>query len=310
MRFGLKATIDSTIFAGSDISFDSDDLRLEFKRNEDGYLSEVVVSVAADPSAFDAKVEPGIGDAKLAISIQTDDALMDRMLSCLRRLESHIAFACAGALRRIHWDTVERFRIPDRDDERVGPLASIRLHYADQRPEVSADSEAFAIVAKASTVESPLVVPKAFWREAMNDYFERRYIQAFYNFYFVIEGFYADGKHGKSQVLAAFAKSTEFNEIVERAITLVIRDRFHFPRLDALYDELGCTLDRVGTQKLIFLLRGRLHHYSPDSPQEQPDPFAQEHFLSPAWLLMYLATAAIEKRDALPRVHLRGQPER
>ena len=58
----------------------------------------------------------------------------------------------------------------------------------------------------------------SFWREGSNDFEEGHFINAFYNFYFVLEGMYADGKFKTDPVVAEFKKSAELRQSLGRFV--------------------------------------------------------------------------------------------
>lgn len=115
-----------------------------------------------------------------------------------------------------------------------------------------------------------------------------------YSHYFVIEGFFADGKTSERGVLKAFSSSEVFTGICEEALQQFFgTDYPDSKELRVLFELESCQPDVSGLQKFLFRLRGRTHHYSGRSSKLQATPFNQEQFRCVALLGMYLSTSAI-----------------
>lgn len=297
MRYRLKAKVDGTLRLRRDLSIEADGVLTQFLRDKKGGLEAVSASTPVEAERFATSVGPGRGSSKATIELKADPAVYERLVRHLHALESHLAFSSGGALRRLHWDTAEEDREAETEDEEQH-IAVTRFgrQVIDPRPTVVLEADAAISIVAACPANSEMVVPMAFWREAINELSDRRYIQAFYNFYFVIEGFYADGKSSEREVLKAFQRSRQLTEITEWVLQQIKRQERHRKNLDAFYREARCTRDVIGTQRLLIKTRGQLHHYFSGRTRRQPDPFGQDHFETPAWLALNFATMAILRR--------------
>jgi len=65
----------------------------------------------------------------------------------------------------------------------------------------------------------------AFVREATNEFFAFRYINAFYGYYFVLEGLYSAGRWRNHEVAQAFASSPPFAKSVEWCLKFLRQER-------------------------------------------------------------------------------------
>lgn len=310
MRYALRAKVEGTLRIAEDFSVEVSGLRTDFERGDQGLLESVVVSAEVDASRFGATIGPGQGASKATITIESDDEVSSRLWTHLQALESHLAFCSGGAIERIRWDEPEELRIAETEEEKQRvSIPSVKRGFGNPRPQATLPAKAAKqIVEAAQRSDDDLVILKAFWREGMNDYIERRYVQAYYNFYFVVEGLYADGKSSKQQVLKAFQRSPEMREISEWVFDLIRRDPVHWREMREHFVSMDCTKDAQGAQALLFEIRGALHHYSPKSRRAKADPLSEVNFHSPSWFAMSFAQMALLKRDpGLPYALPNGQ---
>ena len=174
------------------------------------------------------------------------------MVEQLQVIESNLSFSTAGALRRLRLDEVQEERIPADEEERkqaVIPKYS-RKWGVDDEP-VSVDGPFLAGVVAAGQENKPLVDTKAFFREGMNEYRSHKYIQAYYNFFFVLEDYFAPGKSGQKAVIVAFTSNEFLRIIVGRAFNDLRNDKRHWPKLKALYEAELCSETIEGTITLL-----------------------------------------------------------
>jgi hypothetical protein len=104
-------------------------------------------------------------------------------------------------------------------------------------------------------------IPLEFNRRGREDYYYGRYIEAVYDFYFVFEYLYADGKFKTSETKRAFLNSKEFTSAIEDARSEIKADPFWLNSLGGFRDlyllaDHGKVIDRI------ISVRGLLHHQS------------------------------------------------
>ncbi len=130
----------------------------------------------------------------------------------------------------------------------------------DHIPRLPLDLMARSIIA--SDAATDIEVPLNFFRRGMLDVYDRNYIEAIYDFYFVLETLFADGKFKKAAVLEAFRSSDQLRSSVELALadpgTMLIRDRSTREDFRRVYS----TLSVEQALEKIVELRGHLHHHT------------------------------------------------
>lgn len=144
-----------------------------------------------------------------------------------------------------------------------------------------------------------LDIPLSFFREGRTGFGQGRYINAFFNFYFFIEGLYAGGRSSEAEVMRKYLSSTQLTN--SAALTL---QRFesmtdpiggrHALNLQVFLDELGFEWDAEGLLRLTVRMRNRLHHYSHKAKGvRMGHPLNQSEYESLAALAMGLCVECI-----------------
>jgi hypothetical protein len=270
----------------------------EFLTDEAGQLNEVVVSVqipADKVERFASSIGPGRGESVATYTIGGDQETHEQLVAELRKIESNLGFRLAGALRRIRCDRVKREYVAESpEEEKLVAVTAFSVEF--KYPSVDARLGHLDLVRAISSHCDGLLVPQAFWLEGINYFRDFRYVQAFYSFYFIIEDFFGEGKTGEGPVLREFAKSKKFSEIYNRQLTAIFKEPRHRKKLEELLKQDGCEPDAAGLQKLLFRVRGNLHHYSPKRSKAKATPINQKDFESIALLTMCIAADAIQER--------------
>lgn len=156
--------------------------------------------------------------------------------------------------------------IPETEGERDAlPLLSFSTKRSplpdNEIPPVSFDLAARAVMAcdAATDIELPL----NFFRRGMLDFNDRNYIEAIYDFFFVLESQYADGQFKKSAVLEAFSRSAELCSFVEQVIATPSALLRHEASVQAEFDNSYGRMTVSEALDRVVELRGRLHHQTP-----------------------------------------------
>lgn len=143
-----------------------------------------------------------------------------------------------------------------------------------------------------------LVESMAFLRDGTNRQLDGEFIQAFYAYYFIIEGLYAGGRSGEQEIMKRFAKSRTFST----ACKATVKSYFAAGTLRAkevsvlrpLMASCRCSETAKGLQRFLIRMRQQLHHFSRQSTKLQPHPFNQQAFEPLADLTRLVAKLSIE----------------
>ena len=138
----------------------------------------------------------------------------------------------------------------------------------------------------------------SFYREGHNEYKLSRYINAFYNFYFIIEGLFANGKFKTNDVIREYLASPVLVPIVQEFLDKVGSN--YDPNESATREQLEAELktrDQPITTdaviKLIVKKRGELHHFNIDSSKQQGTPFNHSDYKMLAFMTLDFSGKAL-----------------
>ncbi|POZ87766.1 MULTISPECIES: hypothetical protein [Petrotoga] len=133
-----------------------------------------------------------------------------------------------------------------------------------------------------------LIIPLSFYQEGRNEFELKRYINAYYNFYFYLEDLYGNGKTKNYQIRREFLKSNQLKEAVSKTIEEFKNgpSKKHYKNLKSFLKLESCSYDIEGVISLIVKVRGNLHHFSQKSSKKLGHPFNQKDFETMAFLLM------------------------
>jgi hypothetical protein len=262
-----------------------------------GWLKTITITKSANrPEEYSRKLEMNPRTNEKIIRIQRDVAEYDELLWDFQELESLLSYETHGGLKKIAWDTRNEEWIPetDEEEERV-PISGLKQSKP-QDFEKSLNAERFVQLVNTKKKYESLVVLKAFFREGLNEFYSARYINAFYNFYFILEDVYCRGKYKSATVKKILNNSREFKEIMKSMISKNMGEKKYYENIRKLCVETNKEYDIEGLTSLILEIRGRLHHYSSKCSRCVSTPFAHEEFEGIAFLAASLAYHTIENR--------------
>ncbi len=302
MRYRLTVQAEGTIYVDQNIRLEKDGFVFEFIGDETKKLTKIAVSSLVPDDRvekFGMILREGTPESLPVFGFGGDEEIHGQLVERLQLLESNLAFETGGALKKVHWEDPEREPILETREEReivTLPVYSIKQHY--QTPTVVAST---ALMERATDpVPEFLLVLQAFWREGIRNFEDNSFVNAFYNFYFVIEDLYADGKTSEKEVLKSFSHLSEFCGICDETLQMFRKRERHWRNLEKFCKSERCNLDVGGLQKLVFRVRGNLHHYFRKSPRTRGTPFNQRAFESLAYLVLEMSGKAISRqRDSL-----------
>ena len=299
MKYSLECGVDGKVMIGVTIQVAMGTKDFILIPDEQGWLSSIkIIAKVAEPQEFHPRIEPGEGRVKAKIIIKRDPGLRQELIREFQELESIFSFDTNGALKSIRWDEPKEEVIPETDEEKTRVSVS-GFHFKKEYPDyhTKLDEKTFERIVQTKQLYISLVVPKAFYREGINEFHLRRYINAFYNFYFVLEDLYGQGKTKNKDVISAFKNSTEFKEYLEWVIKNHIdTHERHQANIQKFCSEEKVAYNVGGLIELLQKVRGNLHHYSTKSSKRVGSPFNHEDFESIAFLTMGLALRAILQR--------------
>lgn len=184
--------------------------------------------------------------------------------------------------------------IPESEDEQqkldLYSFSSKDEHLPDEQvPPLSFDLIARAVLA--SDAASEIEVALNFFRRGMLDVYSHSYIEAIYDFYFVLESEFGDGKFKKKAILNSFMESSALRSCIQRAIAepgLMLQNKRTRDQFANTYAKM--TVEDALAQ--IVELRGYLHHHTAKR-RDNWHPDEQHHYEVDALFLQSVAYNAV-----------------
>jgi len=294
MKFSLECDAQTKIALNQEIKIKHGDKEYVFTPNKEGLLYKIkIIVVVSKPKEFYSQIIQTPGEKVSArITINRDKQLYDELIGEFQELESTLAFN--GNLKKIFWDTPKDEVICENEEEREKAClfsSHWQREYPDPIKHIDEDILKDIIISKEKY--NHLTIPKAFWREGNNEFKEFRYINAFFNFYFILEGLYGDGNTKNQLVEKAFKESKEFREFVEFIIESLKKNQRHFQKINEMLKFRNKILDVDNLISLIVSTRGDLHHFMNNPNKVQGTPFNHKEFETIAWVSLGIAVRAI-----------------
>ena len=142
-----------------------------------------------------------------------------------------------------------------------------------------------------------LTVIESFWREGQNDWLAGKFINGFFNFYFVLEGLYGNRNTQTRLVQKAFKISPELIANIDAFLAEDHPDEA-LTQLIKMF-EVG---NRLPTpEEVIDMLvstRGKLHHFQNNPNRPQGSPLTHDDYHGICYLALCLAHKALLSRAA------------
>lgn len=298
MKLSLECAVESNTLIPEDIEINFGGRTYFFYRNEKGVLDRIkIVSAVNKPEECFSTVQPLPEDpGRNYWTLSLDNDLLESLIKEFHELESIMAMSLN--LKSIAWDAPKYELIPETEEEaaRVAmPRYQIEVTHRDTpEPTTKADLEE---IIQTKQFYTPLMIPMSFHREAINEYRAKKYIMAFFNFYFIIEGLYGNGKTKNKDVAREFKNSQEFRGSVDDVIEGVIKKKAVYrDSLSALLKRKNKNLDVDGVVELIVEVRGSLHHFVNNPNIIHGTPFNHAEYQPLAYITMMLAQKAIVRK--------------
>jgi hypothetical protein len=319
MKYKLRAKVEGDLFlarANSTIAAQRENLTFELESDDRQRIIAISVCRPVPPEKASAHraviMHTPDAQAKSHIEFHADKELHVQLVRELQGIESILAFNWRGhPLKRIRWSESEMSLLPETPDEEARvQLWSMSVGRSVPKTPQLVKEESFKTLVLCAPWYDRLTVSVGFWREAGNQMEAGNYVQAFCNYFFVVEDLYADGKTAERQVLRAFADSAEFCEICTSTLPRFFgRGDTHELALRRFFEAEGCEPNVPGLQKFLFRMRGNMHHYFGKSPRPHPTPFNQDEFHAVALVALYISTVALSRQVlALNKKHGPAKP--
>ena len=298
MKYALECSIDSLTKIEEEFEIRYENKKYILTPNEKGFIVKIkIIKDIEEPEKFYSEISPGKGESVATFTIRSDTEIHNELISDFQYLESQISFG--GNYTKIHWEDPKTEYIPESKEEREKlKILSVERRSGGYPVEpILLREEDFKWFIETKEHYEELSVLKAFFCNGRTEFHDYNYINAFYNFYFIIEDLYGNGNTRNSLILKSFKESEELkghiNWVMENHIKT---DARHFKNITNFLSDMGKTPVIDDIIEFLVLTRGRLHHFTRKSTLKIGTPFNQRQYESVAYLSMGLDYRGIIQR--------------
>jgi hypothetical protein len=228
---------------------------------EAGIITHILVTVPVprreDWPVIEKDPAPGI-----RANIKWRTPLLPFIQRELRALQGLLALF---GLNSIEIDRPEVHWLPESQEERSQLHIFSHKVTTEPLPDDEVRPVPFDVLARsiiAADAATDIEIPLNFFRRGMLDVDERNYIEAIYDFYFILETVFGEGKFKTAAVSTAFLNSSQFRSCVQRAIAdpgpMIVLDG----RLRASFEQSYGKMSVEDAIEKMIDLRGYLHHHT------------------------------------------------
>lgn len=295
MKLKIKCDVQSEVILQRRLEFKADDMTYAFEIDSNGVWNSItVLADMKDPSKNRWGMEPVEGplapsQAPFKVVGSFEPGLFDSVVANLQSLES--ALSLYMPLREIGWLYPETEVIFEEGEEKtLGHLGAVKVNRGKIPPRKVAE-HMFVILVGIGLRAHDITVLASFWREGESNWVSGKFINAFFNYYFVLEGLYGNKKTKNKQIGAEMLRSPGLIAQIET----FNKGQHPLQHLQQLAKMLNVT-DVPTPQDLIGLLvstRGKLHHFQNNPHREQGSPLVHDKYEGVAYLARQLARGSI-----------------
>lgn len=271
-----------TRIAGSPLKVSWPPYLITFEADDSG----AVISIAAEVTVDDYKPLLPIYDSSRdpIVLKYPDNPFHADLLSLLQYFESVGAFWCS--VHEINWESADFDWVPESDaEESQLTVWNLRIEQKYPPATTTIDESYVKTLIYRRAQHECLTVPLAFYREGKNEFRRFRYIQAFVNFYFMIEGLFGGGRPNY-RVREQFANAPTLVKAADAAADYLRGQPKHWEGVRMALPLASYSLNANGLLDLLVDCRGVLHHFSTRDSRPKAHPHNQRTFESVAYIAM------------------------
>jgi hypothetical protein len=318
VKYSIEATVDGELYLEAPktvVTIERKDIQYEFRSDEKSRVNVIAVILAV-PSAAAASMhatfgaEPDDPNRARPLTVHIDAAVDEAARRWLLAVESVLSYATDGGNPLVNvngWEGATSL-IPETPEESERVQAwGISVSKTRHRRPATITPRFLSDVIDGTARYGDLIESMAFLRDGTNRQLDGEFIQAFYAYYFIIEGLYAGGRSDEKEILKRFAKSRTFSTACAAAVKSYFAANTPRTRqvsvLRPLMASYRCSETAEGLQRFLIRMRQQLHHFSRRSTKLQPHPFNQQAFEPLADLTRLVAKLSIElERQDIDRI--------
>ncbi len=295
MKFSVECRVKSKTEIGKKLNYKEGKFEYSFIPNDKGILEKINITVKVDnPEKFKSEIKPSQENGVSHIfNVGGDKELFDLIIDQFQTLES--AYAVQFGVKKIYWESTQNSVIPETEEEKLlVQISSTTFEEKYPDPIVQVKPQLLFDVIQSLDDYKELKILLGFYREGKLEYSSLRYINSFYNFYFVLEGLYGNGKTQNNDVQKEFMKSKEFDNVISLMLDSFNTHLDKKQEIETKLKEHSKKLDKDGLIHLLLGTRGDLHHFNPK--RIKGTPFNHKDFHLMSWVSMGLSLHSLLRK--------------
>lgn len=298
MKFRMECEVESKTTIEKEIEIPYNGRKYIFYPGEGGTISRMaIIAEVEHPEKFYSEITPNPSEGvKLQVHGKADVELYESVVKDFQDLESLIAFKYD--LKSVKWNTPEYDLIFDSEEERrKANLSGFKAwkKYRDH-PRKADEAGLLDLVSNMAKFRS-LIIPMSFYREGLNEKNSFRYINAFYNFYFILEGLHGNKKTKNKAIEDEFKNSADFIGFVNTSLQFMQQEKPEYhKKITEMLTDRGKSVTPESVIELIVGVRGELHHFNNNPNRVGGSPFTHSEFEAIATFVMFVAMKALWHR--------------
>jgi hypothetical protein len=282
------------------------DWEYNFIPNEEGLLEKIIIETKVpDPSKYkiwsgDNPYNPENPKGTL-LHIDIDEEFNKIIIEQFQYFEGMLALL--GSPVKIDWQSPYIETIPESEEEKENRIGGIRVSRVQSRTIRDIDDNNVGNMIKRAYSHSYFINSYlSFFTEAVREIRSFKFINSFFNSYFILEGVYGNDKWRNYQVEEEFKNSDDFKKFTHETIDNYINQNDVCKNkivemISNLKDRNGNSLnaqfDTNGIASLLVNTRGALHHFSSDPEKQKVIPFNHDEFEYLAYVTLRIAELTI-----------------
>jgi len=293
VKYSLECEVISNILIGQVVCFVKDEKEFIFSPNKNGILNKIkICKKIYDTDKFYSEISTESSPIK--ITMKEDPVVRDEMVSDFQYLEGSLGFVTQ--LTKIFWNEPITEWIPETDEERNKlKVFSAEFRRENSHPPTKLNPNVLENMLRNERIRSSLTILMSFYREGKVFFDRLEFINAFYDFYFILEDLFGKESSRNQEVKKNFKTSTELQQTINWVLTEVISSNDkHRKEIMGLLEQKNLECNAEGIIILLVEMRGHLHHFSGKSAMKQkPSPLLQQNYEGLAFLTMAIAMQSI-----------------
>lgn len=290
MKYKISAKVESNTILKENVKIVFMDYEFNVNRDPNGIINQIAILVKMeDYKKYIPQLLPG-NNRHHRINMYKNPNY-DNMINLLQYIESLGAFWFD--IIKIYWEEAKEEWIPESElESKEITIFNFEMKKFYPSTPIAFSKDRFIKILNNRIEDHYLVIPMSFKREGIREFRSFRYINAFFNFYFYLEGLYGGGKTKNYQVKNGFRKSKQIKDAINEMIANFKKEnnKRHLNSLIKLLKEKNWELNWEKIVDLLVDMRGKLHHYTKESSKKQGHPLNHADYETIAFVLMNICT--------------------